>query len=66
MEGVINANNIEEFKESVAQNGGYYIARYEASLNATTEKAMSKISTTYEGEEVTRKINKQYNTSRSI
>lgn len=31
VENCINAINIEEFKSSVINNGGYYIARYEAS-----------------------------------
>ncbi len=36
------AKDIEGFIESVRQNGGYYIARFEASQNTETNKAESK------------------------
>lgn len=36
------AKDIEEFLNSVNNNGGYYIARYEASKNTTTGKANSQ------------------------
>ncbi len=36
------ANDIEGFIDSVRQNGGYYIARFEASQNTETNKAESK------------------------
>lgn len=36
------ANDIEGFIDSVRENGGYYIARFEASQNTTTNKAESK------------------------
>jgi len=39
--GNTTAKNIEEFKTSVARNGGYYIGRYEAS-QGTNNKAVSK------------------------
>lgn len=42
-DGGSSAQNIEDFKSSVATNGGFYIARYEASYG-TDEKANSKIS----------------------
>ena len=45
------AENLDEFKLSVASNGGYYIARYEASYG-TDGKANSRVSENTTSEEV--------------
>lgn len=41
--GNTKAKNIEQFKRSVSENGGYYIARYEASNNKNVVQSKSNV-----------------------